>query len=172
MPDERKDLRKYEGDLATSPAFTAADPSRGLKPEEFPSHTMQSSVEDESLTEQVVSHYNAFADGSTIQGLNTILVQSGNFGTTSTFNFTDSLNEPRGDVANEQKINDVIDVSEERSEISDDVAKDVAQRQPSGDKQPTKIMLMIPSVADEDSSDDITLERDDASDDDVSNISL
>lgn len=168
MPDERKDLRNYRDDLA-------ADPSRELKSEEFPKQTMQLSLEDESLTEQVVNRYNADADGPTFQGLNTILVQSGNFGTTSTFNFTDSLNEPRRDVGNDQKINDVMDegsVSEERSRISDGIANDEVKRQPSVDKQPTKIMLMIPSVADEDSCDDITLEGDDASNDDVSNISL
>jgi len=155
--------------------------SRVFKSEESARKPTQPSLESESLEEQdTLDNHSSNIDQSMNvfeRGQNTILVQSGNFGTTSTFNFTDSLNEPHINVVSEQKVNDVMDgrsVNEQRSEISDnEIAKeDAPQSRPSGDKQPTKITLMIPSVADEDSSDNMTIEGGEHSNDDISEISL
>ena len=172
--DSTKYLGKDREDLTSNPSVVARDPGQGLISEEIPRETTRLSLVSESLTEQEIVDSKA-DDESEFQGPNAILVQSGNFGTTSTFNFTDSLNEPRGNKVDEEKASDVMDqetMSEERSEISEDIAKDPLQKQSSGDRQPTKIMLMIPSVADEDSYDDVTVEGGEASNDDVSTISL
>ena len=155
--------------------------SRVFKSEESARKPTQPSLESESLEEQdtLGNHSSNIEQSMDVfeRGQNTILVQSGNFGTTSTFNFTDSLNEPHINVVSKQKVNDVMDgrsVNEQRSEISDnEIAKeDIPQSRPTGDKQPTKITLMIPSVADEDSSDNMTIEGGEHSNDDISEISL
>lgn len=136
--------------------------------------------EQEIIDDDVSKLSNGKEDSDNIfeRGPNTILVQSGNFGTASSFNFTDSLNEPHTDALREQKIDDVIDehslIEEgERSELSSEGSGEPMQKGLPADKQPTKIMLMIPSVADEDSADEVTFEGDGPySNDDVSNISL
>ena len=117
----------------------------------------------------------------TLEKPRTILVQSGNFGTASSFNFTDSLNEQNVRTLNEQDLINVINdnsidasVAGRDSGPSSDADDVFDNRQRSGaEKPPTKITLMIPSVADEDSEDDMTIEGEDVySNEDVSNISL
>ena len=117
----------------------------------------------------------------TLEKPRTILVQSGNFGTASTFNFTDSLNEQNFGTLNEQDLKNVInDNSIDASAIGRDSgpssnADDVFDNRQigGGEKPPTKITLTIPSVADEDSEGDMTIEGEDVySNEDVSNISL
>lgn len=168
--DLSRDERVFDSDNSAGKSTSDA----GI--EGSPRDTTRIDVEGESLTEQeLADHSKDFYetdDTGFAKGPNTILVQSGNFGTASTFNFTDSLDEPRTNVAPEQRIDDVTD-DNSLTEQNSDSAEDLLPARISSEKQPTKITLMIPSVADEDSGDDITVEGDDPySNDDVSNISL
>ena len=180
LPGDGRDLSSDKKRVATSTLLVAGRSENNVKSDEFPNESTQLELESESLTEQkTLENDDSNLDDSENayeRGPNTILVQSGNFGTASTFNFTDSLNEPRGDVLREQRLDEVTDegsLIEKQNELSVNIAEDGLQRKLSADKQPTKIMLMIPSVADEDSTDDVSLEGDEAySNDDVSNISL
>ena len=178
------EMRMVIGDKRNAIANSPVSPKgagRVSKSEESAGKPTQPSLEGESLEEQdTLDNHSSDIDQSVDifeKGQNTILVQSGNFGTTSTFNFTDSLNEPRIGVVSEQKTADVMygrTVNEQRSKINEnEIAKeDIPQSRPSGDKQPTKITLMIPSVADEDSSDNMTIEGVEHSNYDISEISL
>eukprot|EP00794_Sanderia_malayensis_P020450 gene20450-22466_t len=87
-----------------------------------------------------------------------IMVQSRDFDTTATFNFTDSLNDTKMATL---KDFDFGTLDEQQIEEADESAQNFTGKQTDEAKVPTKITLMIPSVADEDSSDDeFTIEGD------------
>ena len=107
----------------------------------------------------------------------TILVQSRDFENTSTFNFTDSLNDTRQGTLRGQVFDTLRELEMgalEEQRIEDAIrgygqntrdeylrgSNDLHDNHQDGDKVPTRITLMMPSVADEDSSEEFYLEGD------------
>ncbi|XP_065058983.1 protein TALPID3-like isoform X3 [Rhopilema esculentum] len=174
MPNRfRKDMPDNEAIRRTNSQGLVADTQRAMR--NFDTSEELKSV-DRSPEIEGNQHEQSEDAENGLERPRTILVQSGNFDTMSSFNFTDSLNEQRLDSFNGQG---TVGEAEERSPDANQPAKevrdfvDMSTKNQVDNRPPTKITLTIPSVADEDSSDELTLEGDDIySHDDVSNISL
>ena len=174
MPDRiRKDMPDNEAIHRTNSQGLIVDTQRAMR--NFDASEELKSIDRSPEIEGSQHEQNEGAENG-LGRPRTILVQSGNFDTMSSFNFTDSLNEQKLDSFNgqgtvgeaEERYSDATQPGKEVRDVDDMSIKNQVDNRP-----PTKITLTIPSVADEDSSDELTLEGDDIySHDDVSNISL